>query len=151
MSKNIIEKKVEINAPASRVWEVLVNPEWLKQWAASFSEGTYAESDWEEGSQVLWKDKAGNIGAKGIVIENVPLKSLAVAFYDDVHADKQSATGSYTEKYLLSQADGKTTLNITAGPLPEEHYKQHEPLWAQAIEKIRWLGEDAMMVTGMDA
>ena len=151
MREYFIEKSVEISAPASKVWEVLVNPEWLKQWASAFAEGTYAESDWEKGSEVSWKDKDGNTGAKGVVIDNDPPKELKIAFYDDVNAGQDSTPGAYTEKFLLSQTESITTLSIVAGPLPEAHYKAHVKLWQQAIEKIKVLGEDAMMVSGMDA
>ena len=147
----MIEKTIDINAPASKVWEVLVHPDWLKRWASAFSEGTYAESDWEPGSEVLWKDKEGSTGAKGKVVANEPFKLLKVAFYDDVHADSGDALGRYSETYNLIQTDGKTTFSIVAGPLPEEHFRLHDPLWEQAMEKIKFLGEEAMMVSGMDA
>jgi hypothetical protein len=45
----------------------LVDREKVKQWASAFSEGTTIETNWSIGSEVIWKDGEGNIGAKGIV------------------------------------------------------------------------------------
>ena len=60
MEKLFVEKTVDINAPASEVWEVLTNPvlskEWIKEWWPDFE---ILESEWKEGSPVIWKIKNG--------------------------------------------------------------------------------------------
>src|SRR5687768_4584167 len=151
MSAHVIEKTVNIAAPAAAVWELLVNPELAARWAEAFSEGTYVESDFGQGSKVIWKDKEGNTGAKGVVMLRREMELLEVAFYDDVNADDHQPTGQYRERFALSSEKGKTRLSISAGPLPEEHYKIHEPLWTAALEKIKTLAEQAVPARGMDA
>ena len=151
MPAQVIEKTVNIAASPTAVWELLVTPALVRRWAAAFSEGTYVESDFRLGSEVIWKDSDGNIGAKGIVKQHRKMQLLEVAFFDDVNADATGPTGQYTERYVLSSESGKTRLAISAGPLPEEHYKVHEPLWTDAVEKIKLLAEQAVPARGMDA
>jgi hypothetical protein len=58
MSKLFVDKSIQINAPAAKVWEVLTEREYTGKWAPEFSRGSsfYLESDWKLGSPVVWKD-----------------------------------------------------------------------------------------------
>jgi uncharacterized protein YndB with AHSA1/START domain len=151
MSSHVIEKTVIIAAPATAVWELIVSPALAARWAEAFSEGTYVESDFRAGSEVNWKDKDGNTGARGVVTARREMELLEVAFFDDVNPDLKQQPGQYKERYALSSEGGKTKLAISAGPLAEEHYKVHEPLWTAALEKIKSLAEQAVPARGMDA
>jgi uncharacterized protein YndB with AHSA1/START domain len=132
-----IEKSIEIDAPIEKVYEVLTNPQLVRGWASAFSEGTYAETDWQPGSTVEWKDMNGNVGAKGVVIENEPLRRIMVAYYDDVKDGPPSQPGQYKEVYLVQPG----RLDIKAGTLAEGDIKVHEPLWDKAIRLIKELAE----------
>jgi hypothetical protein len=99
----------------------------------------------------VWKHKDGSAGAKGVVQVRREMQLLEVAFFDDVNADLSQATGQYRERFSLSSEAGKTKLAISAGPLPEEHYELHEPLWTAALEKMKSLAEKAVPARGMDA
>ena len=85
--------------------ELLVTPALARRWAGAFSEGINVESDFRLSSEVIWKDKEGNIGAKGVVKVRREMELLEVAFFDDVNADVNQPTGSYTETFALS-SDG---------------------------------------------
>lgn len=136
-----LKKMITIKASAEKVWHVLMKPDLIKQWATAFSEGTYVETDWKTGSPVVWKDKEGDIGARGIVVINNPNTLLKVDFYDDVNAKPSSATGEYSETYVLQPANDKTELTIYSGLLSVTHTKQHSPLWDKAMAKIKEVAE----------
>ena len=55
-----LEFKIEINAPKEKVWGVLWNEETYKQWTSIFCEGSYAESDWKEGSKIHFLSPNGD-------------------------------------------------------------------------------------------
>ncbi len=55
-----IKNTITINAPASKVWDALVNPEQTKEYMF----GCEALSDWKAGSPLLWK---GNYEGKEMV------------------------------------------------------------------------------------
>jgi uncharacterized protein YndB with AHSA1/START domain len=132
-----IEKSIEIDAPIEKVYEVLTNPKLVRGWANAFSEGTYAETDWQPGSTIEWKDKNGYLGAKGVVMENEPPRRITVAYYDDVKDGPPNQPGQYKEVYLVQPGQ----LNIKAGTLSEGDIKVHEPLWDKAIRLIKELAE----------
>ena len=55
--KAVCEKTIEINAPASKVWNVLTRREYTDQWAPEFTGGAEFHIESEDRSPVLWKDK----------------------------------------------------------------------------------------------
>lgn len=140
VEQQTIKKHLEVNGTAEKLWEILTTPEYVKQWANAFSEGTYVETDWQKGSEVLWKDKDGNVGARGTVeISNKPTL-LKVLFPDEQETERTARP--YTETYAISDdGKGKAMLSIDAGPLALKHVKTHEPLWDNAIAGIKQLAE----------
>ena len=142
MDKQTIHKTVLVTASASKVWEVLIDPTLIKQWGNAFSEGTYVETDWSLGSEVVWKDAEGVVGAKGIVEINQKASLLKVAFYDEIDSKPPTPTGEYSEIFRLSERGDKTLLTIEAGPLEEKFISMHSPLWEKAVLKIKALAEE---------
>ncbi len=73
MKNLFVEKSVEINASASKVWELLTNStlikEWLNNWWPDF--GTI-ESDWKLGSAMYWKAVNGTIAGEGKILAIKP-------------------------------------------------------------------------------
>ena len=137
----VINKQAVIQASASRVWEVLWNDYYTKQWADAFSEGTYVETDWKTGSEVVWKDATHGTGARGIVITHEPSALLEVAYFDDVDSNDPLPEKPYTEFYKVSEQGSATVISIEAGPLEEEHISEHATLWDKALSKIKALAE----------
>lgn len=136
-----IKKSIEVNASSDKLWDILVNPINTKQWGNEFGEGAYVETDWAKGSEVLWKDKEGNVGAKGIVEINEHASLLKIVFYDDVNSTPPTSTGKYSESYALSEQDGKSIISIEAGLLSVKDCETHSPLWDKAIVKMKELAE----------
>lgn len=136
-----IKQIIEVNAPALKVWDILLKPEFTSQWASTFGEGVYVETDWSSGSEVNWKDKEGNTGAKGIVEINDKPRLLKVRFFDDVNSSKQEPLGEYVETYTLTEEGGKTTIINESGPLAVKYISMHGPLWTKALEKMKELAE----------
>lgn len=141
VEKDTIKKTVEVQAPPAKVWDVLLEPSSIKEWAKAFSEGTHVETTWQPGSEVVWKDGGGNVGAKGVVVLHDRPSMLKVAFYDDVHAGPPAPTGEYTEIYALAEKDGRTLLSIEVGPLPVRDVGTHAPMWDKALGAMKELAE----------
>lgn len=136
-----ITKTIEIDASKSKVWAILTDNTKVKEWANAFSEGTYIETDWQKGSQVLWKHASGDVGAKGTIITNDKDEKLQIQYYDDADAGTDATLGMYHEVYALTELGGKTILTINAGPLQQMYYSGHEPLWVNAIAGIKHAAE----------
>jgi uncharacterized protein YndB with AHSA1/START domain len=136
----IIRKSVVIKALPEVIWGILLNPD--NQWGMAFGEGALVKTDWEKGSDVVWTDLTGEVGARGVVKEHRPMDYLQVDMYDDVNPAPDAKTGEYSEKYLLTMADnGEYLLSIESGPLSKKYIKAHGPMWDKALEIIKDLSE----------
>jgi hypothetical protein len=101
-------------------------------------------SDWKLGSEVVWTDNTGNVGARGVVKEHRHMEYLQVDMYDDVNPTPGSETGSYAEKYKLTRAgDGMYTLNVESGPLANKYIADHSKMWEEGLRLIKEISETA--------
>ena len=66
---------VTINAPKEKVWDVLWSDEGYRKWTAVFTEGSYAESDWKEGSKIRFLSAEGD-GMYGIIHKKEPFEQM---------------------------------------------------------------------------
>lgn len=55
----ILDFKIEIKAPKEKIWSVLWDDETYGKWTAVFCEGSYAVSDWKEGSVIQFLSPTG--------------------------------------------------------------------------------------------
>ena len=140
MKKLFVEKSIGINAPASKVWEALTNPDLTKEWIKQFwPDFGILESDWNLGSPVLWKDSNGKIDIQGKVIAVVPYKMLRFSFKADTPLQEEIT-------YRLEEQDGHTLLTISQGdfgntPEHEECYPGAVAGWDMNLPKIKELAE----------
>ena len=77
----IIKNTIAINAPVSKVWDALVNPEQTKKYMF----GCETVSDWEKGSSLEWKmmhEGKELVAVKGIIAEISPAQSLSYTVID---------------------------------------------------------------------
>jgi len=147
MQKLYVEKSVDISAPASEVWEVLTNPvlskEWIKEWWPDFE---ILESDWKEGSPVIWKINNSITGAKGKVTKAQPPTNLEFSFQVN---DPSRPPHQETVIYKLNEQEGHTKLVVTVGDFGDtpEHelcYPGAEDSWNKSLPKIKDLAENIM-------
>lgn len=130
-----ITKSIRIRASAKQIWDIVLQPN--DQWGLAFGGGAMAETDWTEGSPVIWKDLANNIGANGIVEVHQPEKYLQLHYYDDVHAQAGDPLGEYFEKYSVVPGKDECTLSIEAGRIAKKHIPSHEEAWDKALQMIK--------------
>lgn len=146
MEALIIKKTIEINAPAEKIWDVLLQDEYNRIWFADFNPGTFAESDWQEGSKAVFKDDSGS-GIIGTIVANQFGKILSIEYtgilktneedYDSKEA--QSVQGG-REIYRLSEKNDATQLEIEVD-MGEEMYEMMDGAWDKALLKIKGLAE----------
>lgn len=140
VEKGIISKEISISANADVIWDVLLNP--ANQWGEAFGGGAFVKTDWNPGSEVVWTDLSGDVGALGVVKEHQPMGYLRVDMYDEVNPAPGSETGAYSEIYKLTRIDnGRYTLSIESGPLPVKYIPEHGKMWHHAVEIIKEISE----------
>ncbi|RVU01406.1 SRPBCC domain-containing protein [Mucilaginibacter limnophilus] len=147
MEIKTIKKTITIDAPAQKVWDVLMKDEYNIQWYAYFMPGTKAETDWQVGSKVRFTDDS-NSGITGIITANEPAKLLHITYNglvdkgrDDFDSDMAKAYSGSNEIYTLIERDNKTTLDIAAD-MGDDYYDEMSAAWEEALKKIKQLSEE---------
>jgi uncharacterized protein YndB with AHSA1/START domain len=111
-----------IEASPDKVWKVLWDDETYRQWTAVFAVGSYAESDWIEGSDIRFLNPEGS-GMLSVIEKRVENQLMVFKHLKDiVNGELKDTTWSgATESYELISEEGETRLIVelqsTEGPL----------------------------------
>jgi uncharacterized protein YndB with AHSA1/START domain len=111
MQNLFVKSTITINAPASKVWDALVNPEQTKKYMF----GCETVSEWRPGSSLLWKgsyEEKEMIFVKGIVLEINPPDFLKYTVIDPNSGMEDIPENYLNVSYTLEEQDGKTTLTV---------------------------------------
>lgn len=143
-----IVHKIIINAPRSKVWETLWGSKTYTQWSSVLSEGSKAETNWEEGSKVLFLNSE-NEGLLSRITrrkdhEVMSFKHIGIIKKDgteDTSSDEVKNWAGAEETYTLRSKKGQTEVEIKMDI--EEKYKDHfQQLWPLALDKLKMLSEE---------
>lgn len=133
---------IEISAPATRVWEALVNPEKVKLWQY----GSDLVTTWQPGSSIRfitpWGDKIFEQWGK--VMEVVPPKLLKYSLFAPRPDLADNPENYFFMTYLLEENQGKTKLSI----IQEDPRPQTQPAQADEGENTILLGLKALIENG---
>jgi uncharacterized protein YndB with AHSA1/START domain len=111
MEPLVVKSIITINAPASKVWDALVNPEQTKKYMF----GCETVSDWQPGSPLLWRavyEGKEMVFVKGIVVEIHPPAFLKYTVIDPNAAMEDIPENYLNVTYQLEEQEGKTTLTV---------------------------------------
>jgi uncharacterized protein YndB with AHSA1/START domain len=139
VEKDGFTKSIQINASLKDIWNIVLNPD--HQWGLAFGGGATAETDWNEGSPIIWRDTQNNIGANGIVEIHQPEKFLQLHYYDDVKPKPEAALGDYYEKFTIVPGKDGYMLSIEIGKIANREMTSHQGMWDSAISMIKELAE----------
>jgi uncharacterized protein YndB with AHSA1/START domain len=132
-------KSIRINASLKDIWNIVLNPD--NQWGLAFGGGATAETDWKEGSPIIWRDNQNNIGANGIVEVHQPEKYLRLHYYDDVKPKPGATLGHYYEKFSIVSDMDEYILSIEIGKMANSDIPSHQRMWDRATSIIKELAE----------
>jgi len=142
-----IENTTEIQASAEKVWQVLMDERYYLQWYEAFGAGSKAVSDWKQGSKIIFSDDNG-MGLIGTIAVLDPAKEFRVEMkgilndgVEDYDSDYAKAMKLAEERYVLTEANGVTTL-YTSADMDESWYESMSASWEKALEKIKELAEE---------
>ena len=149
MNSLIVKNTITINAPASKVWDALVNPQQTKKYMF----GCETVSDWKPGSPLLWKgvfDGKELVAVKGIVVSIQPEKYLEYTTIDPNNPAMEDIPGNYlTVTYDLKPVNGNTLLTVTQGDyakVAEGQNRYNDTMagggWQSVLDQIKKLVEE---------
>lgn len=147
MEKVLIKKSIDINAPRESIWHVLTNDSLLRDWYTAFQEGSYAETDWKEGSKVIFRDREGN-GMIGKIAVNKPHEIISTEFQgmlvngkEDTESQEANNIKGYFETYRISGTGNNNRLDIELDT-SDEYADMFNNMWDKALQRIKELAEN---------
>ncbi|HEX2994432.1 MAG TPA: SRPBCC family protein [Anaerolineales bacterium] len=143
MSKGFTAKStIQIDAPATRVWQALVDPALIRQYLFD----TEVTTDWKVGSPITYKGvwEGKPYEDKGTILQIEP-ETLLITTYWSAFSGLPDVPESYqTVRYELSP-DGttRTVLTVTQDNITsEEDVPRFEQNWNMTLEAIKKVVED---------
>jgi uncharacterized protein YndB with AHSA1/START domain len=132
---------IDINAPKEKVWDVLWNDVTYPQWTAVFSAGSRAESDWKEGSKVLFLDEKGD-GMFSKIKTLEENRSMVFEHLGEISngVEKPQDWGGATESYFLNEKDSVTELKVELFG-SEDHKDYFKKIFPKALDIVKELSE----------
>ena len=141
-----IKKSIQITASKAKVWDVLLSPDTFPTWAAAFSEGSNAVTDWHEGGPALFLDISGtgmvSRVASHVTADHIILEHMGIIVGGQEQYDSQEALAwrGAKESYFVSENDGITTLIIESDVL-EDYFDELDKDWDKALLIVKELSE----------
>jgi uncharacterized protein YndB with AHSA1/START domain len=137
-----------INAPKEKVWKVLWDDASYREWTSAFMEGSYAETDWKEGSKVLFLSPGGD-GMVSRVAANRENEFMSFEHLGEVHkgvedttSDKVKQWAGAHENYTLKENNGKTDLVVEMDIMSEGEFKDYfVKTWPVALDNLKRIAE----------
>ncbi|CAL1521529.1 SRPBCC domain-containing protein [Chitinophaga sp. MM2321] len=130
-----VKSSITIHAPASKVWDALVNPEQTKKYMF----GCETVSDWKKGSTLLWKlmhEGKELVAVKGTIEAITPNKLLVYTTIDPNSAIDDTSENYLHVTYDLSEENGHTILNVSQGDYTR--VAEGEKRYREAVDGGGW-------------
>ena len=138
--------KIEIAAPKEKVWKVLWGDTTYPAWTSAFAEGSRAETNWEEGSKVLFLDGRGH-GMVSTIAKKIPNEFMSFKHLgtvkdgvEDFESEQTKEWSGALENYVLKTVNGKTELVVDMD-IAEEYKDYFMNTWPKALDKVKELAE----------
>ena len=136
-----VSHTVEVNVPVSRMWEVLTQPEIIKEYLF----GTETVTDWKPGSEIIFQgDYQGHkYRDHGVIQENILNKKISYTYWTGFSGleDKPENCSLITYK-LVATGDNKTEFTWTQqGFANEDGYKHSQTGMKDFLGEIKEIAE----------
>jgi len=140
------EFKTVIKASKEKVWSVLWSDGTYPIWTAPFGEGSRAETDWQEGSRILFLGSNNN-GMVSKILTKKANEYMSFEHQGVVKNGKEDLTGTDAksvqgaqENYILKEKDGRTELKVVVD-ITEAYSEYFQKAFPKALQIVKELSE----------
>ena len=137
----IVSQSVLIKAAPDKVWNVLTNPEKIKEYLY----GTDTVTNWEKGSEVIFHGEYDGHSYKdhGIVLENIKNQKLSYSYWSGFSGLEDKPENYSTIRYELKKTgDNETEFTWTQqGFSTEENYRHSLDGMDTLLNQIKQIAE----------
>lgn len=138
--------KINIDAPAKKVWETMLHDQTYRQWTSAFHEGSHYQGSWEAGSKILFLGPEGS-GMVSEIAENRPHEFISIKHLgivnkgvEDTESKEAKKWAPAFENYEFLEKEGKTTLAVEMD-IEEDYKEMFHKMWPKALQKLKELSE----------
>lgn len=138
---------IDINAPASKVWNVLWDDATYRKWTTAFCEGSYALSNWNEGDSVHFLDPNGN-GMYSVIEKKIDNELMSFRHIGNIMKleempldDETKLWSNSKEIYELKEENNQTKLTVNIDTL-ENYASFFNEKMPKAIDLVKNLSEN---------
>ncbi|UZX01627.1 ATPase [Arthrobacter sp. CDRTa11] len=131
---------VTIDAPLSRVWEVITDPAAVKE----FMFGTELVTDWTVGGPIVWRGEweGKPYEDKGYILEVEPGQRLVHTHYSALGGEEDRPENYHTLTWTLEARDGGTLLTLSQDNNATEQAAQHsQGMWDMLVADVKEIAE----------
>jgi uncharacterized protein YndB with AHSA1/START domain len=137
MNKKLIAwASMTFNAPNSKVWDALVNPDAIKQYMF----GTNVISDWREGSPIIWKGEwqGKSYEDKGVILQFKPGQKLQYSHFSPLSGVPDRPENYHTVTIELSAQGNQTLVSLAQNNNATEEERAHsEDNWGMMLAALK--------------
>lgn len=137
---------VTIKAPKEKLWNILWGKGSYEQWTAVFAEGSTADTDWQEGSRVLFHDGKGD-GMVARIAKRRDNEFMGLQHLGMVIKGQEITEGPEVdswkgaeENYTLTEDNGSTHLQVDID-ITDDMLDYFDKTWPKAMDKLKQLAE----------
>lgn len=139
---------IHISAPKEIVWKVLWSDDTYRSWTSAFVEGSYAVTDWSEGSEIRFMSPDGT-GMCSTIAHKIPDRFMSFKhsgeYYGEAEHFRDKSSNLWAnayENYTLNETEGITELKVEVDT-EEDHVDHFKDVFPKALKKIKELAESS--------
>ncbi|MDR6196102.1 SRPBCC domain-containing protein [Siphonobacter sp. SORGH_AS_0500] len=146
MAMKTQQYKIDINASASRVYDLMLNQESYKLWTAEFGPTSDFDGSWAKGAKIIFTAIGEDGKKQGMVAkirENIPATFVSIEHYGVLSEGEEVNEGPAVEEwagslenYTFDEKDGVTTLTVDVDTT-EKYIDYFNETWPRALKKLK--------------
>jgi uncharacterized protein YndB with AHSA1/START domain len=140
MDKNdrdhIAHASVTVDAPVSKVWSALVEPDTIRQYMM----GANVVTDWQEGSSIVWEGEweGKAYRDKGTIVRNEPERLLQYSHFSPLSGEPDVPENYHMVTIALSDEGAGTKVTLTQDNNDSAEAQAHsEKNWTGMLEGLK--------------
>jgi uncharacterized protein YndB with AHSA1/START domain len=136
MTGHIATAETDVQAPPSRVWKALTDPDEIEKYMF----GSHVVTDWKPGGSIVWKGEYEGKAYedKGEILEVVPERRLKMTHFSSLSGMDDVPENYHTLTYELEGQNGTTHVSLSqdnnSSPEAAEHSRAN---WEKMLSGLK--------------
>jgi Activator of Hsp90 ATPase homolog 1-like protein len=136
-----LQFSIPVNASKEKVWESLWQDANYREWTSAFCEGSYAESEWKQGSKIKFLTPDGT-GMFSVIETLIPQRQMTFVHHGEIKDGKEETKdwSGAKESYLLEEATDSVVVKVTVDT-NEKMQDYFKGVFPKALDKLKQIAE----------